>query len=117
MEVFDAGNEKELRLYKYLNVSGTQDWTRFDTTFNSQDSTSVHLYFGVWGGSAGTIWIDDVSVEETALVYLLRRSGTPVRIYDPQTQAIFHEGADVDFIRNPKLTGLSITSTSPSIRK
>jgi hypothetical protein len=105
LEIFDAGDQDKSRLYKYLNVSATQDWIRFDATFNSQDSTSVHLYFGVWGGSAGTIWFDDVSLEETALVYLLRRSGTPLQIYDPETKAVFHEGADVDPIRDPKLTG------------
>jgi hypothetical protein len=104
LEVLDTGNSDEVRLYKYLNISATQDWTRFDATFNSQESSGVSLYFGIWGTSAGTIWFDDVSIEETALVYLVRRSGTPLKIYDPATRAIFHEGVDVDPIHDPNLT-------------
>jgi hypothetical protein len=104
LEVFDARNQDEVRLYKYVNVSANQGWTRLDATFNSQESTSAHLYFGVWGGNSGSIWFDDISVEETALVNLLRRSGTPLKVYDPTTQAAFEEGADFDFIRDPKLT-------------
>jgi len=39
---------------------------RFNTTSNSEESTSAYLN-SEFGGNAGTIWIDDVSVAETGL--------------------------------------------------
>ncbi len=55
----------------------TQDWTRYDFVFNSSTSTMPNLYLGLWDNSSGSVWFDDVSVQEIALVNLLRRSGAP----------------------------------------
>ncbi len=63
-----------------IGQQSTQDWTELDFTFNSRGSTQPSLLFGVWGGSTGTIWFDDVFLEETSLVYVLRRSGTPLTV-------------------------------------
>jgi hypothetical protein len=62
------------------------------------------LYFGVWGGNSGTLWFDDVTVEETALVYLIRRSGAPLKVYDPNTGAVFQETGDFNPISDAQLT-------------
>ncbi|MGH9668426.1 MAG: hypothetical protein ACRD9L_28730, partial [Bryobacteraceae bacterium] len=59
-------------------------------------------YFGVWGGSSGKIWFDDVMLEETALVYVTRRSGTPVRVYD--ANKVYQEGVDYNYISDPRMT-------------
>jgi len=104
MEVFDSRNEEESRLYNYLQVKATQDWTQVDAVFNSQNSSRAELYFGVWGPSRGSIWFDDVSLEETALMNLLRRSGAPLRIYHPDSKMELVEGMDVEPIRDPNLT-------------
>jgi uncharacterized repeat protein (TIGR01451 family) len=101
--VFDATNSAKQRLFNYINVAATQDWTQVDATFNSQDSTQARLYFGEWGGSTGAIWFDDVSIEETALVNVLRRPGTPLKIYDPNTAVVFQEGKDYNFVSDPQL--------------
>ncbi|HEY1214303.1 MAG TPA: hypothetical protein VGE93_11780, partial [Bryobacteraceae bacterium] len=83
----------------------TGDWRPLDYAFNSRDATSAYLYFGVWGGSVGTIWFDDIGVEETALVYVTRRPGTPVKMYDPEDPArVFQEGKDYDPIADPRMT-------------
>ena len=53
------------------------------------------MYFGVWGGSSGSISFDDVRVGETSLVYVLRRPGTPLRVYDPDNRDVtYQEGKD-----------------------
>jgi len=106
VEVFDAGSQAKLRQYQQIKVAPTQDWMQVDATFNSQSSSSAWLYFGVWGGgNTGTLWFDDVSVEETALVYLIRRSGAPLKVYDPSTGAVFREAVDFDPIKDSGLTG------------
>ncbi len=70
-------NFDKVRFNVTLQTAGDHDWTQVDYTFNSQDSTEGYLYFGVWGGSSGILWFDDVSIEETALIYLTRRPGAP----------------------------------------
>lgn len=88
-----------------LQQPATQDWTEVDFTFNSRGTSQPALYFGVWGGSSGSIWFDDVSVEETALVYVLRRSGTPLKVYDANNaNRVFTEGPDFNAIADPQLT-------------
>lgn len=104
VELFDSSTTDAVRLYKNIEISANQDWAPFDLTFNSQESSALDLYFGVWGGTSGTIWFDDISIEETALVFLLRRSGAPLQVYDPASKAIFHETTDFDPIQDPLLT-------------
>jgi hypothetical protein len=98
-----AVGEKE-RLNAQIPAQGAHGWTQLDFLFNSQDSTSAWLYLGVWGGSSGTLWLDDIQIEETALVYVARREGAPLKVYaanDPNT--VFREGADYDAIRDPRM--------------
>ena len=104
ISVFDGGSVKKVRFNVSLNANGTHDWTQLDYTFNSQDSTTGDLYLGVWGGSSGLLWFDDISLEETALVYLTRRPGTPVRVYDSaQPSLAFIEGRDFNAITDARM--------------
>ncbi|HEY6988786.1 MAG TPA: hypothetical protein VH369_10405 [Bryobacteraceae bacterium] len=95
VEVLDAGNFDKVRFIGYPAANGSHDWTEMSVMFNSQDTTSAYLYFGVWGGSKGMIWFDDIFLEETALVYVAHRAGTPFKVYDPaDPQKIYREGSD-----------------------
>jgi hypothetical protein len=89
------------RVNRQLDVATTGDWTRYDTTFNSRESTQILLYIGVWGGHPGDLWLDDIVLEETSLVNVLRRDGTPVKVYDPASQTVYAEGTDVAMIVDP----------------
>jgi hypothetical protein len=77
-------------------------WTVFDYAFNSQASTDVTMYIGVWGAFTGTVWVDDVTVEETALVNVLRRGGTPLKVYD--ANGTYAEGSDCANVADPALS-------------
>jgi hypothetical protein len=95
-------NHVVTRIDEGAPYKSTQDWTQVDFTFNSMDSTSGILLIGNWGNQQGTIWIDDITVQETALVNLVRRSGTPVKIYDANNPSItFSENSDVTPIVDP----------------
>jgi hypothetical protein len=90
------------RMGESIPTTGTdQAWTVYDYSFNSRESTTVSLYVGVWGGFSGNVWIDDVMVEETALVNVLRRDGTPLKVYD--TGATYTEGSDYGAVVDPAL--------------
>lgn len=103
--VLDKPDGSKERLNAPIPASGSHPWTQLDFTFNSQDSTTAWLYLGVWGGNSGTLWLDDIQIEETALVYVARRDGAPLKVYDPANPSItYREGADVNTIADPRLT-------------
>ena len=54
-------------------VEPSQDWKRVEVVFNSLDQHDAAVYIGFWGEGKGTFWIDDLKLEELALVNVLRR--------------------------------------------
>jgi hypothetical protein len=96
-----------------LNMQSTQDWTLVEFAFNSRAATQPTLLFGVWGGCLGSMWFDDARVEETALVYVLRRSGTPLKVYDPgNPNTVYLEDADFNAISNPQIASGALSPFS-----
>jgi hypothetical protein len=81
----------------------TKDWTRIEVVFNSQDQTEVNLYAGLWGGKSGTLWLDDLGLEEMALVNVLRREGCPLTVTSEDGKIAYIEGKDFEPVRDPKL--------------
>jgi hypothetical protein len=84
-------------------VPSTSDWRQLTMGFNSLDCDKVRIYLGVWGGQSGRFWLDDLKVEEVALLNVLRRPGTPVTVQDEQTGFVYKEGKDYVQIVDPKL--------------
>jgi hypothetical protein len=84
-----------------LGVKSTQDWTTHHVVFNSLEHADVQLYLGAWGATTGSLWWDDVRLDETALVNLVRRPGAPliVRCDDGTPLA---EGRDFERIVDPR---------------
>jgi len=101
---FSQPNTTITRITEPVTVQSTQDWTEVDFSFYSNASTSVSVYLGIWGGFTGTLWVDDILVEETALVNVLRRGGTPLRLYDAASTT-YVEGTDYAPISDPILMG------------
>ena len=105
VEIQDWWHRKQARFYTQIATAGTRDWKRYDFTFDSQDSGWAYLYFGVWGPTKGVLWFDDVQLEETAPVYVVRRIGAPLTVYDPgHTGTVFKEGRDFNYICDPVLS-------------
>ncbi|MFC1582141.1 hypothetical protein ACFL4W_01250 [Planctomycetota bacterium] len=96
-------------------TKSTQDWTEYGMTFNSWDNTEVELWLGVWGGSAGTVWIDEVRLESAGLLNVLRRPGCPVKVED-RVGNEFEESKDYAPIRDPNLNvGKTMHAAPPLI--
>ena len=104
VEVLDASDNSKVRFNSPIHARGDADWVQVDYTFDSQDTTAAYLYLGVWGGSTGKLWFDDLQLEETALVYLTRRQGTPIKVYDLQNPGtVYREGQDFRQITDPRM--------------
>ncbi len=102
LSVLDSTDLSRVRLNPPIDAAGTHDWTPLDYSFDSQDSTEAYLYLGVWGGSSGVLWFDDIQIEETALIHVARRAGAPVKVYDPQNPGtVYRERVDYNYISDP----------------
>ncbi len=110
-EGFDGGDVRVLLLgqgpqrtlnWNSVPAAVTQDWTRFDVTFNTLTHDTVLFYLGVWGGRGGTIWWDDARIEPAGLFSLARRPGAPVRITSDDGATVYEEGRDVLPLADPK---------------
>jgi hypothetical protein len=84
-------------------LAETQDWTRVAVVFNSLQFSEIMLYAGMWGGREGTLWLDDLQLEELSLVNPLRRGGCPLVVTSTDGQTIFEEGKDFHPVSDPKL--------------
>ena len=88
-------------------LSGTSDWRQLVSGFNSSSAAKFKLDIGIFEaakGATGTVWIDDVKLEEVGLLNVLRRDGTPVTVRDEKSAAVYEEGKDYAPIADPPLT-------------
>lgn len=100
--VYDASNIDKMRFIVNLHASG--GWSGLDYLFNSGDSTELALYMGVWGGAKGTVQFADVQLEETGLVWLVRRDGAPFKLYDPDNPSkVYTPGVDYNEASDPDM--------------
>ena len=81
----------------------SQDWKKTDVVFNTLDQTAVNLYAGFWGDGTGTLWIDDLKLEELSLVNLLRRKGCPLEVTSADGTVVYVEGRDFEPLADSKL--------------
>lgn len=88
--------------HRDLEIKATQDWTEHNITFNSLDNENVNFYMGIWGGKSGKIWIDELSMTETAGVNLVRREGCPVKVTNQDGSIEYIEGKDFETWIDPK---------------
>jgi hypothetical protein len=110
--VYDAGNLEKVRFVVYLRSS--DKWSDLDYLFNSDDSTQVAVYMGIWGGAKGTIQFANVRLEETGLVWVVRRDGAPFKLYDSENPSkVFKPGADYDEVVDPEMQPSRHTFSHP----
>lgn len=101
LNVIGAGPNGRQLVFHEGGIEPTRDWTRVSVVFNSIDQEEVNLYVGLWGGSTGTVWVDDLELERLALVNVLRREGCPVVV--KQGETVMEEGHDFEPIADPTL--------------
>ncbi len=103
VRLFAMGADGQVLSHSNLGVKETQDWTQHHVLFNSLEHDEVRVYCGVWGGKNGTLWLDDLAIEETAFVNLLRRPGCPLVLAPNGGGTKLIEGRDFDSLHDPKL--------------
>ncbi len=84
-------------------LESNQEWKRVDVVFNSLDQKEANLYVGIWGEGPGTLWVDDLALEELPLVNVLRRPGCPLTIKSANGRMSYEEGRDFEPVIDPQL--------------
>jgi hypothetical protein len=100
VRLFAMGKDGRVLSHSNLGVKRDQDWTEHHILFNSLENDEIRINCGTWGGRGGKMWIDDLRLEETAFVNLLRRPGCPLVVIDEKGQP-FEEGRDYQELRDP----------------
>ncbi len=86
----------------------TTDWVEQELVFNSREFASVRMYFGSWGTTSGTAWIDDVRIEPAPTLNVNRRASLPLTVTKADGTALT-EGVDVSAISDPLLGNIAYT--------
>lgn len=83
-------------------VKNTGDWTQYHAVFNSLNHDKLRVYVGVWGGTTGTLWLDDARLTEVGLLNLVRRPNCPL-VVKSADGTVYEEGRDFAPVADPKL--------------
>ncbi len=81
----------------------TKDWTEMIIPFNSEAETDVTIAVGVWGAKAGKLWVDDLRLESTPLLNIVRRNNLPLTMKSAADGRAIQEGNDVSAVIDPQL--------------
>jgi hypothetical protein len=101
--VLGAGSGGRQLTFHEGGLEPTQDWKHVEVVFNSLDQREANLYAGFWGAGKGQIWIDDLALEELALLNVLRRPGCPLTVKSADGKLTYEEGLDFEPVIDPKL--------------
>lgn len=110
-----AADTGRMLSFQTFPMERTQDWKHYDVVFNSLETSKVRLYLGSWNGKNGTMWWDDLKVEEIGLVNVLRRPGTPVAVRG-ENGTTYEEGRDYAKIVDPLLQPYQAYHEPPVVR-
>jgi hypothetical protein len=98
-----TGKEGRQLTFHETRLKATLDWTPVEVIFNSQKESGVDLYAGMWGGFSETLWLDELQVEEVALVNVLRRTGCPLSVASADGKTVYKEGKDYEPVRDRRM--------------
>ena len=78
-----------------LPENGTQDWTEASLNFTTgEKDTEVNFYAGVWDGTDGKVWLDDILLESSDMTAPVMRPGTPLTVKNAETGERYELGKD-----------------------
>ncbi|HKI16534.1 MAG TPA: hypothetical protein VKA15_01570 [Isosphaeraceae bacterium] len=98
-----TGRESRQLTFHEGGIERNQDWKQIEVVFNSLDQREANLYVGLWETGPGTYWVDDLKLEELALVNVLRRNGCPVTVKSGDGRTTYVEGRDFEPVVDSQL--------------
>jgi len=69
--------------------------------FNTLDSSEITVQFSVGGGRPGTVWIDDLKIEPSPPLLIVRRPICPLKVTSEDGKTVFEEGKEFRPLYDP----------------
>jgi len=111
----DAEGRPRRLNYACLRGLPSSDWREQHAVFNSFEFTEALVGIGTSSEGTGRVWWSNMSIEETALVNVLRREGCPIAVRG-EDGAEYEEGRDCRPICDPRLDPMELYHTPPTVR-
>ncbi len=102
LEVFGGEEKRKLQWENPKPAPGTE-WRQVAVGFNSWGYDRVLIAPSVTGGANGKFWIDDLQLDEVALVNVLRRPGAPLQVRGEKSGVTYEEGRDFAPVADPAM--------------
>ena len=84
------------------------NWTQMRIAFNSQDNTSLRLMFALFEGSSGSLWVDDLTINDSPTLNWIQRDDLPVAAR-LQNGSVLTVGTDLNLLADPLLGEIGYT--------
>ncbi|MCB1060659.1 MAG: hypothetical protein KDB65_10530 [Calditrichaeota bacterium] len=81
-----------------IGIPTTTDWTEGTFVFSTYNLDTASIWIGPEEYSSGSLWIDDVTIENVGPMNMLRRDDTPVEVYKEPGHILMTEGADYTIV-------------------
>lgn len=111
----DAEGRTRRLNYACLRGLPSSDWREQHAVFNSFQFEEALVGIGTSNEGTGTVWWSDISIEETALVNVLRRDGCPLTVRG-EDGTEYEEGLDVAPIVDPLLDPMELYHAPPTVK-
>jgi hypothetical protein len=93
IEIYSSDSKRWIINKKVKGITG--EWQKIALEFNSLEFQKLKLYCGLWNGTSGKFWIDDLKVEpKNDISYLIRRDGSPFSVKNKNTGTVYTENKD-----------------------
>lgn len=82
-------------------VAADSDWTQFQLSFNTLETTEMIVGVGLERARSGTVWWDDLKIEPAGLANVLRRPAKPFVVTSTDGGTVYEEGRDFRYVADP----------------
>lgn len=95
LQIYSEDNRMLSSAMPVVAEGGTQEWQKQTLIFSTTEKDEkIRIYMGVWGGTTGKMWLDDLQIESIDLTAPLQRPGTPIVVKDVKSGKKYKEGKD-----------------------
>ncbi len=78
----------------WTKPSATSSWKKATVDVHSLSLDTLQIYLGAFQAQSGTLWIDELVIEERNPIWLLQRDDTPLHAYEEPGHIPLTEGTD-----------------------
>jgi len=100
-----------------IPLEQTQDWTKYEFTFNTLENSELYINIRSWNGGSGNAWFDEMKVEPTRFNNIIRREDRSVPVViKHENNSILQEGIHIEKIVDNALGSFTVWHEQPLVK-